>query len=115
MTADQNHEQRRRPTDEELPGLLEELEAGGGSVAAFARARGLAVWKLYHARRSTRGPTRTPKERRSGHLIPVHVVDRRAQTFPPLELVLSTGHRLVIPGEFDEVSLRRLMGVLASC
>jgi hypothetical protein len=48
--------------------------------------------------------------------VPVRIVDKsEAQTAMPLELVLSGGHRLVIPPEFDETTLRRLMGVLASC
>ena len=45
----------------------------------------------------------------------MRIVDRVAQAPRPLELVLSSGHRLVIPAEFDETALRRLMGVLASC
>lgn len=33
----------------------------------------------------------------------------------PLELLLRSGQRLLIPSGFDETTLRRVMGVLASC
>ena len=33
----------------------------------------------------------------------------------PLELHFDRGHRLQIPPDFDEATLRRLLGVLAEC
>ena len=42
----------RTPRDAEIAGLLEELEASGGNISAFTRARGLSPWKLYEARRA---------------------------------------------------------------
>jgi hypothetical protein len=116
MTEARSEERPRTPTDDELPALLVELEAAGGSVSGFARERGLAPWKLYEARQGRRGSTkRKRKNSRRGDLVPVRVVDRATAAARPLELVLSSGHRLVIPTEFDETSLRRLMGILASC
>jgi hypothetical protein len=100
----------RTPTDREMVELLRELKESGGTVAAFARARGLAPWKLYKARRGTADAAR--RKRRTS-LIPVRVVDE--QEAKPLELILASGHRLAIPAGFDESSLRRLMGVLATC
>jgi len=115
MSPEQKVERPRTPTNDELPELLKELEASGESVSGFARERGLLPWKLYEARRDGQGRPRNKRARRPD-LLPVRIVDEnttRAAT--PFELVLSSGHRLVIPREFDETTLRRLMGVLASC
>lgn len=97
----------RTPTRGEVPALLQELEASGESLAAFARSRGLRSWKLYKARRKLR------PAKRGVELVPVRVVDEpRAEA---IGLVLACGHRLEIPRNFDEALLRRLLGVLASC
>lgn len=103
----------RTPRNEEVPELLRELEASGGSLAAFARERGLSPWKLYEARRGSTTDAKPKRRRRRKDLVPVRVVDDRK--IEPLELVLASGHRLRIPAGFDESSLRRLMGVLATC
>ena len=115
MSNTQEVEGPRTPTNDELPELLKELEASGESVSGFARERGLSPWKLYEARRDGQGRPRSKRAPRAD-LVPVRVVDENdVQAAMPLELVLSGGHRLVIPPEFDETTLRRLMGVLASC
>lgn len=112
MTEVQSTDQRRTPTDDEMPGLLAELESSGGNISAFAKERGLAPWKLYRAKRG--GKARRSKAS-AAELVPVRVVGPAARRTAPLELVLSSGHRLVVPPDFDEAALRRLMGVLASC
>jgi len=109
---------RRTPTDDEMPALLEALAAAGGNTAAFARDRGLTAWKLYQAQRVAAGGDPRRRRRRHGpdrDFVPVHVVEEPSAPSPPFELVLGSGHRLLIPREFDETSLLRLMGVLASC
>lgn len=107
----------RTPTDDEIPSLLEALAASGGNTAAFARERGLAAWKLYEAQRVAAGTGCRRRRRRKvgSDFVPVQVVEERATSSAPLELVLESGHRLLIPSGFDETTLRRLMGVLASC
>ena len=46
----------------------------------------------------------------------VEIVPEEAATAsPPLEVVLRSGDRLVIPIDFDEGTLRRVLGVLCSC
>jgi hypothetical protein len=45
----------------------------------------------------------------------VAVVEARPAPPVPLEMVVGSGHRLLIPAGFDEATLRRVIGVLASC
>lgn len=106
----------RTPTDEEMPDLLEALAASGGNVAAFARKHGLAAWKLYAVQRLSGGSRPRRDRRKAGsEFVRVHVMEERADSAAALELVLRSGHRLLIPAGFDETTLRRVMGVLASC
>ena len=107
---------RERIPPAEIESLLRELDASQMSVAQFARERSISPWRLYEARRRTAGK----KRRRSSprHTAPKFVpveIKRPPAEIAALELVLSSGHRLRVPPDFDEASLRRLMGVLASC
>lgn len=100
--------------------LLPEFDASGQSAAAFARARGIAVWRLHYAlsRRSgkPRPPARPTRPSPRRTFIPVHVVDSTSPTVvTPLELVLAGGHRLRISAEFDADHLRRVVGALSRC
>ena len=108
---------RRTPTDDEIPSLLEALAASGGNTAAFAQEHGLAPWKLYEPQRVAGGggPRRRRDRKADPDFVPVRVVEERPEKSPPFEVALSSGHRLLIPAGFDEATLRRLMGVLASC
>jgi hypothetical protein len=117
MSSEPTQRSRRTPSDEELPSLLEALAAGGGTTAAFAREHGLTTWKLYAAKRvaAKGGPRRRRRSRADGEFVRVQVVEEGRGLSVPLELVLGSGHRLLIPSGFDETTLRRLMGVLASC
>lgn len=95
--------------------LLEALAASGGNVAAFAEQQGVTPWKLYEARRLMAGRGRRRERRDKGvAFVPVRVVEECAPR-APLELVLGVGRRLLIPVGFDESTLRRAVGVLASC
>ena len=108
-----------RPSPIEFQSLLTEFDASGQSAAAFARSRGVARWRLYHALQLRSGKLR--KRRRASlaelpALLPVHVVDSKPLSSPaPLELVLAGGHRLLIGADFDAELLRRLLGALAQC
>jgi hypothetical protein len=107
---------RRTPTDDEMPGLLEALAASGGNISAFARERGLSPWKLYEARRGA-GTSRARRRRRKAdhEFVRVEIAHERPASSAPLELMLGSGYRLLIPATFDETALRRVMEVLASC
>ena len=96
---------RTAPLD--IEDLLRRLEKSGQSTAAFARDHGVPAWKLYNALRA--------RAKRSQALIPVVVSPARSAGSASLELALASGHRLVIPADFDEQALRRLMGILAGC
>jgi hypothetical protein len=133
MSSESTRRPRRTPTDEEIPSLLEALEAAGGNIAAFARERGLSPWKLYEARRVAAGATarrerrgrarprrpqrkHQPESSDAPEFIALQVVEEEGGSPPaPLELVLGSGQRLLIPSGFDATTLRRLLGVLASC
>ncbi|MFQ5515872.1 MAG: hypothetical protein ACE5HV_16950 [Acidobacteriota bacterium] len=116
MTSERTPRPPRTPTDDEIPGLLEALAASGGNTAAFARENGLAPWKLYEAQRVARGSSgRRTRKRADLDLVRVDVVEQDTTPPAPLELVLGSGHRLLIPVGFDEATLRRVMGVVSSC
>ena len=117
MKTDPTPRPRRTPTDDEIPSLLEALAASGKSTAGFAREHGLAPWKLYHAQRVSGARPQGRRRRRelSRDLVPIKIVEEPATPASPLELVLDSRHRLLIHPGFDETTLRRAMGVLASC
>jgi len=119
MSTDVSERPRRTPADEEIPALLEALAASGASVAAFAREHGLAAWKLYKAQRRARGKARRRRGQRrrpsDPEFVRVEIVEEGCAGSAPLELVLCSGDRIVIPSGFDEATLRRVMGVLRSC
>lgn len=93
--------------------LLSDLAASKLSAAAFARKRGLPPWKLYNALAARASRRKNPA--RQSDLVPVVVQPQYPTHEAPLELQLSSGHRLLVPADFDELALRRLMGVLAGC
>lgn len=115
-TGEPSERALRTPRDDEIPSLLEALAASGGNTAAFAREHGLSPWKLYEARRAS-GASRARRRRRkvSREFVRVAVVEARPAPPVPLEVVVGSGHRLLIPAGFDEATLRRVIGVLASC
>lgn len=118
MTTGATKRPLRTPTDDEIPSLLEALSAAGGNTAAFAREHGLSPWKLYEARRVAAGGVPRQRERRGKAervFARVRVLEERAVSSEPLELLLASGHRLRIPAGFDETALRRAVGVLTSC
>ncbi len=101
-----------RPSRAELLALIEKQKQSGKSIAAFARAHGVEPWRLYQATRS-RKPRRTPAPAPAPS--PEFVEVKAAASATDLELVIRETTRIRIPTGFDEVTLRRLLGVFASC
>jgi len=103
----------------DITALLVEFDSSSQSAAAFARSKGLPPWKLYGAlqRRSGKSRARQARTRApSNALLPVHVVDAEpARERGGLELLLASGHRLLIGADFDAKLLRRVLEALGSC
>ena len=93
----------------EAASLLEEQQASGLCIAAFAKSKNVAPWCLYNAR------TRARKENGAGFSEVSIVNERQEARAGPIELVLPTGLTLRVRSDFDDVALRRLLGVLATC
>lgn len=99
----------------EAKSLLAEQRESDLSVAAFARAKGVKPWSLYNARASEQRRTRKSTERRFAQVDVVDPPPRAADPSSSIELVLPSGIALRVRRDFDEVALRRLLGVLGSC
>jgi len=100
-------------TDAELESLLKELSSKGQSIASFCRDHGIPTGRIYQAKQRA-------ARRKQRKLVGAGIELVRAQiaTDPqasPVEILLAGGHRLALRADFDEVALRRLLGVLASC
>jgi hypothetical protein len=109
-----------RPPSVDFPLLLAEFDASGQRAAAFARSRGLAPWRLYHALNRRKARAQLAEARASGArptMLPVRVVPDTvaARANSGLEVELAGGHRLRIGADFDAELLRRVLGALARC
>lgn len=114
MKPDPNNE-ARTASRADVRALLEEHRSSDLSIAAFARAKGVKPWALYNARSVER--RRAVSERSTG-FTEVRVVGGRpapAAKEQAIELALPSGVVLRVRRDFDEVALRRLIGVLGSC
>lgn len=103
------HPKPRSVPAREAAALLEEQQSSGLSIAAFAKSKNVAPWSLYNAR------TRARKEERASFSEIAIVNERRESPVDPIELVLPSGLTLRVGSAFDDVALRRLLGVLATC
>ena len=108
------------PSPIDFGSLLAEFDASGQSAAAFARLRGVAPWRIYHALNRRKGRTRrrpNPPVAARPTFVPVHVTPDAAptRTVGTLEIELAGGHRLRIGPDFDAVLLRRVLAELAQC
>jgi hypothetical protein len=107
----------------DIQSLLSDFDASGQDAASFARARGIAVWRLRYALDRRAGKPRrqtAAKRRRPSMFIPAQLVDRAPPSAPPstpssLELLLAGGHRLRISTDFDPEHLRRVVEALSKC
>lgn len=116
MNAAPDQSKLRTVPAAEARALLKEQSTGNLSIAAFARSRGVQPWSLYNAK----AVERRKKEGKSAEQFArVAVVDEtKANVVPPatpIELRLPSGLSLRVGAGFDEITLRRLLGVLASC
>ena len=103
------HPKPRAVPAREATSLLEEQQDSGLSIAAFAKSKNVAAWSLYNAR------TRARKEQEAPFSEVAIVNERRAAPTDPIELVLPSGLTLRVRSDFDDVALRRLLGLLATC
>lgn len=94
--------------------LLDEQEASGLSVAAFATASGRSVATLYWWRRRLgRAVTRVGR----AALLEVCVLDdgEVSAASGRMTLTVAGGTRIEVAADFDESALERLLGVLDRC
>lgn len=95
--------------------LLAEHEGSELSLAAFAREKGIAPYRLYDARRRSRLQRRKRDLLDRDAFAEVRVKDATDPASAALELTLPSGYAIRLARDFDEVTLRRLLGVLGSC
>lgn len=100
--------------------LLEAQRTSGLNIATFARSKGVPPWVLYNARaqerrRSTRARSTRVGTTRFAEIDVVGPADAVGDTSGPIELALPSGVVLRIRRDFDEVTLRRVLGVIGSC
>jgi transposase-like protein len=98
---------RRRWTVDDAHSALAELAASGLSVDAFARQEGLDAQRLYRWQRRLAGE-RHDDERAAAP----EVVEIRARTAAPVEIVLVSGRMLRVSETIDVAALARLVATL---
>ena len=108
MSNPESKAEQWQPSNEEVAELIKAQKRSGMSVAAFARQRGIPVWRLYHAGKAKR-------RRRRKEFIEVAVSPKDPESSPTFEVVVPGGLRVCVPPGFDEAALRRLLGALSSC
>lgn len=114
MNPDPTEELRSVPAAEGRA-LLEEQQQSDLSIAAFARQKGVKPWVLYNAQAAKR---RNAKRERSSQFTEIQVVQDCSGTAgesSAIELALPSGVAVRVRRDFDEIALRRLLGVLGSC
>lgn len=97
---------------QEAEELVREQADSGLSVAAFARQRGIPAHRLYEARNRLRRRSEGTSSRDFG---PLDVSEAEPMAGDPVELRLPSGLSIRLARDFDEIALRRLLGVLVSC
>lgn len=113
MNSNPNEPLRSAPAAEARK-LLEEQRLSCLNIATFARSRGVQPWSLYNAQAMERRRARRASESR---LTEIRVVDAPADSGSQaiVELALPSGIAIRVTRDFDEVALRRVLGVLGSC
>lgn len=104
----------RTERERQYASLLDEQEASGLSVAAFAEESGLSAATLYSWRRRL-GRAR-PHDKRVA-LLEVCVDDEDGvhETSGRMTVAIADGTRIELDAGFDESALERLLGVLDRC
>jgi hypothetical protein len=102
---------KRHQDPEIMRRVLARRERHGWSWAELSRRSGLPVWKLcwwsrrLAAKRSVRRPKRV--------FAPVEVVASPRESGSPLEVIATSGVRIVVPADFNAEHLRRVIKALA--
>lgn len=102
---------RARVTAAESDALLEEQKTSELSISAFAKSKDVPPWSIYNAGARARKKAMS----KFAEVSVVPPLNSPSPREPELELVLPSGLTLRVPSGFDEVALRRLLGVLAAC
>jgi hypothetical protein len=113
-----HHSTRRSGLERsQLESLLDEAARSGLSLAAFARSKGVSYPSLYYARRrrSLGLPIGSRTRRKAEALVPVVLGPNLQSPARSVTLRLPSGLALEVSADFDEILLRRLLGVLGSC
>ena len=104
---------------EEMRPVLRRWKKSGLSLLAFAKSEGLSYSKLQYWAAKLRVSKKTVEKSQSVELARVHVVPDEAVAEPRTPEVLSVwlpnGVALEVPTGFDELELRRLVGILSTC
>jgi len=98
---------------DEADQIVSALEASGLSVAEFARQHDIDVHRLYWARRCRR--LQRSKAGGRSPFTELAVVEDHSVNQAPIELRMPSGISLLVTRDFDEVTLRRVLGVLSRC
>ncbi|QDU67899.1 hypothetical protein Pla86_36010 [Planctomycetes bacterium Pla86] len=114
MNPNSNSVPRSVPAEEALA-LLKEHSRSDVSLAAFARSKGVKPWSLYNARAAERRRAMRPRPEPFFELRLEEPAPTEGADATLIELVLPSGLSLRVRRDFDEVALRRLLGVLGSC
>ncbi len=99
----------------EAKALLNEQRESPLSVAAFARSKGVQPWSLYNARAREQRHALKGTEQRFAEVRVLEPDAALPESSNPIELALPSGVAIRVPRDFDEVALRRLLGVLGPC
>lgn len=96
--------------------VLDELSASGLSVAEFARCRQIPAYRLYWAkRRSQSGSDSRLGADVHSEFEQVSITDGPQTHGSSIDLLLRSGMSIRVTRDFDEVTLRRLIGFLSPC
>lgn len=103
----------------EMEDLIRRWESSGLSQRAFAAREGVSYSTFQHWRRRLGGSRATSKKASSTTtpvtLDAIAVIDDAPSQVSPFEIRTSSGTSVIVPSDFDESCLRRLLGVLSSC
>lgn len=106
---------KRKPRSDprEMRGVIRDLKESGLGVRAYAKKLGIPATRLWYWQRRLR-VLDEKQDKASMDFLPVTVVPD-----PPSPALLTvearTGRRILVPTDFDEATVRRLLGVIESC
>ena len=101
---------QRRQDPERMKSLLARRERRGWSWAELSRRCALPVWKLQWWR--GRLAKKRPARRSNRSFVPVQIVAQSRSDSSPLEVVTTSGVRILVSADFNAEHLRRVMKAL---